>query len=276
MGTPSSGTISIYDINSVFGRGTDLNSYRGTTWYTPGSITMGTFSSNAISLSDFYNKQANDPASSGSNTFSTPGTTSFTVPLFRNSLTIYVWGGGGGGGGYGNSPGSSYTDGTQYGGTGGTSVFYGPNTLTANGGVGGQTAGTPGAVTDGTGGAGGSASGGSINTSGTSGTNGFSGAIGGGSPNGGASTSYRSTQGSGDAGNATGGGGGGMVYSFGGKFPAAAGGGGGGGYTTITYSPGGITTGGVYTVVVGGGGAGGPNNLTGGNGANGQIYIVWN
>lgn len=276
MGTPSSGTISIYDINSVFGRGTDLNSYRGTTWYTPNSITMGTFSSGAISLSDFYNKQANDPASSGSLTFSTPGTTSFTIPLFRNSLTISGWGAGGGGGGYGNSSGSSYTDGSQYGGTGGNSVFYGPNTLIGYGGTGGQTAGTPGAVTDGTGGTGGAASGGSTNTSGTNGTNGFAGAIGGGSPNGGASTSYRSTQGSGTAGNFVGGGGGGMLYALGGKFPAAAGGGGGGGFTSITYSPGGITVGGVYTLVVGAGGVGGPYNLPGGNGANGQFYMVWN
>jgi hypothetical protein len=32
----------------------------------------------------------------------------------------------------------------------------------------------------------------------------------------------------------------------------------------------------VYTLVVGAGGVGGPYNLPGGNGANGQFYMVWN
>jgi len=268
MATPTSGTISINVINSVFGRGNNLNAYRGTVWYQPNSLVYGYFSSGAISLSNFYNKQPTDPATTGSTTYSTPGTYSFTAPLFRNSLTIQVWGAGGGGGGYGNSPGSSYTDGTQFGGTGGTSFFYGPSTLTANGGTGGQTAGTPGVVTYGTGGVGGTASGGN-------GTDGNAGCIGGASPNGGAATTYLSTQSAGYAGNFQGGGGGGMIYSLSGKFPAAAGGGGGGAYTTIVYSAGGLTAGASYTLVVGAGGAGGPNNIAGGNGANGEIYIVW-
>jgi hypothetical protein len=275
MATPTSGTISIGVINSVFGRGNNLNAYRGTVWYQPNSLVYGYFPSGAISLSDFYNKQPNDPATTGSATYLTPGTTSFTAPLYRNSLAIYVWGAGAGGGGYGNSPGSSYTDGTQFGGTGGTSVFYGPDTLVANGGVGGQTAGTPGVVAYGTGGVGGTASGGTTNTSGGNGTDGNAGCIGGASPNGGAATAYLSTQSAGYAGNFQGGGGGGMLYSLGGKFPAAAGGGGGGGYTTIVYSAGGLTAGVSYTLVVGAGGAGGPNNIAGGNGANGEIYIVW-
>lgn len=277
MGTPTSGAISINNINSVFGRGNDLNSYRNTLWYQPSSIVMGTFSSGALALGDFYNKQATDPVSPGSSTLTTPGTTTFTIPLFRNSLTVAVWGAGGGGGGYGDSPGSSYAGGSQYGATGGASAFYGPTTLLANGGTGGQTAGTStgGGVSNGAAGTGGTASGGTTNTSGTNGTDGFSGAIGGGSPNGGASTSYLSSQSAGYAGNAPGGGGGGMLYSLGGKFPAAAGGGGGGGYTTKTYAPGDLTTGASITVTVGGGGAGGPNNLPGGNGANGKVYIIW-
>jgi hypothetical protein len=41
------------------------------------------------------------------------------------------------------------------------------------------------------------------------------------------------------------------------------------------YSAGGLTAGVSYTLVVGAGGAGGPNNIAGGNGANGEIYIVW-
>ena len=277
MATPTSGTISINDVNSVFGRGNNLNAYRGTVWYQPNSLVTGTFSAGTISLSNFYNKQPNDPATTGSATYSSPGTTSFTAPLYRNSLTIYVWGGGGGGGGYGNSPGSSYADGSQYGDTGGTSVFYGPNTLIGYGGTGGQTAGTYryGGLAFGAGGTGGSASGGSTNTSGDNGTDGNVGCIGGASPNGGAATAYLSTQSAGYAGNFQGGGGGGMLYSLGGSFPAASGGGGGGGFSAIGYGPGGLTAGGVYTVVVGAGGAGGPNNIPGGNGANGEIYIVW-
>ena len=43
------------DINSVFGRGNNLNAYRGTTWYTAAGGS-GTFSSGAISFSDFYSK----------------------------------------------------------------------------------------------------------------------------------------------------------------------------------------------------------------------------
>jgi hypothetical protein len=43
-------------INSVFdGRGNNLNSYRGTSWFTAAGGS-GTFSSGAISFSDFYNK----------------------------------------------------------------------------------------------------------------------------------------------------------------------------------------------------------------------------
>jgi hypothetical protein len=51
----SSGAISMSDINSVFGRGNNLNSYRGTSWYTAAGGS-GTFSSGAISFSDFYSK----------------------------------------------------------------------------------------------------------------------------------------------------------------------------------------------------------------------------
>lgn len=281
MATPTSGTISIGDINSVFGRGNNLNAYRGTVWYQPNSLVMGYFSSGTISLSDFYNKQPNDPATTGSAAYSSPGTTSFTAPLYRNSLTIYVWGGGGGGGGYGDSPGVSYSSG-YYAATGGTSVFYGPNTLIGYGGTGGQTAGTSnaGGLAFGAGGTGGSASGGSTNTAGGGGTAGNAGCIGGngasGGGGGGAATAYLSSTSAGYAGNFQGGGGGGMFFSAGGKFPAASGGGGGGGFSAISYGPGGLTAGGLYTVVVGGGGAGGPYNLSGGNGANGQVYIVWN
>jgi len=52
----ASGAISMSQINSVFdGRGNNLNSYRGTSWFTAAGGS-GTFSSGAISFNDFYNK----------------------------------------------------------------------------------------------------------------------------------------------------------------------------------------------------------------------------
>lgn len=49
----TSGAISMSDINTVFSRGNNLNAYRGTTYYTA-STGPNTFSSGAISFSDFY------------------------------------------------------------------------------------------------------------------------------------------------------------------------------------------------------------------------------
>ena len=53
----SSGAISISQINAEFGRGNNLNAYRGTTWYTDAGGS-GTFSSGAISMNAFYGKRA--------------------------------------------------------------------------------------------------------------------------------------------------------------------------------------------------------------------------
>lgn len=61
MTLPSSGPLSMSAINAEFGRGNDLNSYRGTTWYTDAGGS-GTFSSGAISMSEFYGKRATSPA----------------------------------------------------------------------------------------------------------------------------------------------------------------------------------------------------------------------
>lgn len=82
----------------------------------------------------------------GSQTYSSAGTYTFTIPAY-NTLTVRVWGAGGGGGFTGAN-----------GGAGGVSQA---GTVTANGGAGGRS--------NGAGGAGGTASGGTTNTTGDAG-----------------------------------------------------------------------------------------------------------
>jgi hypothetical protein len=229
--------------------------------------------------------------SSGTVIYSTPGTYYFTVPNY-NILTVEVWGGGAGGGGIGDATGDYNTDGTHYGAQGELSYFANPSFAVVgygggyisslNNQLGGQTAGyyvpNPYQFANASPGGGGIALNGSQNVTGSDGTGGYYGCQGGSSYNGGLTTTYRNTQGAGDAGNAPGGGGGGGFSNGDGIQPYAAGGGGGGGYAKITYPTSSayrIPEGFVCAVVVGGGGAGGPYNFPGGKGADGQVKIVW-
>lgn len=62
MTLPASGPLSLDDIDAEFGLGTNLNAYRGVTWYTD-SGTSGTFTSTNLGIDQFYNKRATAPIS---------------------------------------------------------------------------------------------------------------------------------------------------------------------------------------------------------------------
>lgn len=183
----------------------------------------------------------------GTQTYTSPGTYSFTVPAFQ-SLTVQVWGGGGGGGNY-----------VHYGSAGGNSSFAG---VTGGGG----NPGGPAAAT--TGGPGGGAYGGGTNTIGNPGTYDWTWkyGTGGAAPNGGAGGSGSTY--TGYSGGIPGGGGG---------SPVRGSGGGSAGYASATWNAGGLTAGSAVTVVVGAGGAGAPttDGYTSGAGGAGRVSISW-
>ena len=202
----------------------------------------------------------------GTQTFSTPGSFQFTVPVY-NTMTVSVWGGGGTGTGLDSVVGNYVS-----GGTGQASSFNG--TVIANGGVGGANA---------NGGAGGTASGGDTNTSGTAGGAGIIGCsgAGGGSPNGGAGgaaacpSNGLSSQG--NPGGSPGAGGSGYILCLKGCTGAGVGGGGGAGYAVKTYVLGAIAVGTNVAVVVGAGGNTSTQSVgsQGGLGAPGQVTVTW-
>ena len=268
MPTPTSGPISIGSVNQHFGWGNDLNAYRGRRWYQPNSLNTGLFSGGQISLAEFYNKQPNDPASSGAWDSGSPGWHSITVPLFRNGLQVQVWGAGGAGGPYDrNGP---------WAGSGQESRVYLPNgeQVAGYGGGGGQGAGTDryGGVRYGSGGGGGGAGGGNQWNEGGQGGGAGDNSYGGYSPYGGGSTGvdgYQEYETSGPNGNWPGGGGGGFNVTFGGRFAASSGGGGGGGYARSFWG-GGTFTNQTISIFIGAGGGGGCSA-----GANGRVRIEW-
>ena len=206
----------------------------------------------------------------GSNTYTTAGVFTFTVPPF-NTMTVELWGAGGGGGGYGDPGTGSRSTGSYFGATG-VQTYFNASTY-ANGGYGGQNSGTDrgGGLAFGAGGGGGNAVGLTVATAGNSGGSGPASSAGAGAPNGGGSTSVNSQNGT-----APGGGGAGYYYSSGGKFPAVTGGGGSGGYAKSIFTPSVLTPGTVLSLVVGAGGLALTNCAqTGGNGANGKMIVTW-
>lgn len=279
---PFGNPLAISEINTGFALGDNLGVYRGVNWYYSGNLTTGTFPSGAtarLDVANFYGKQPTDPATAGTTTIDTVGSGSFTLPLYRNTLTIEIWGGGGGGGAgnhdatYNGSNGSysSVLGVTAGGGTGGTGGNRSGTTQSGGGGSGGTTSGTASpspttqTLTNGNAGGGGNA-GGNV------------GGAGGAAPSGGSSGAAGSN-GSGGAGGAPGAGGGGGGYSdHQSKNPNQAGGGGGGSgaYARIYYSSyGAIPSGTAINYTVGAGGTGATPTESGGNGANGRIKFTW-
>lgn len=278
---PFGNPLAISEINTGFALGNDLAVYRGATWYYTANLVSGTFptGSNAnIDIAGFYGKQPTDPATGGTQSFNTVGSGSFTIPLYRNTLTIEIWGGGGGGG-------SGNHDGYYNGSNGTATTVLGVTAGGGNGGSGGSRYDNQ----SGAGGSGGTASGSATpspttltktngNAGGGGNAGGNVGGSGGAAPSGG-SGGAAGNQGGGGAGSAPGGGGGGGGYSdHQSKNPnqAAGGGGGSGAYARIYYSSyGAITSGTVVNFTIGAGGSGAPQTEKGGNGANGRITFTW-
>lgn len=83
MPLPSSGSLSIAQINTEFALGNNLNAYRGVAWYT--SSNFGTFTTTPVDIGQFYSKQktSNPPtwntASGSLGSAYTQQSSSFTV-----------------------------------------------------------------------------------------------------------------------------------------------------------------------------------------------------
>lgn len=162
MTIKTSGSLSLYEINTEFGRGYNLNAYRGTGYWNS-NATTGTFSSGAITINDFFGKALNRPAFTaqvlvvgggggggvGTQDFHGGGGGgggggqyyAFDVVLQPGASASVTIGGGGAGGyitylydSYGNVVGATYWRGTNGGST--TAVFNGSSYTAVGGNIG--------------------------------------------------------------------------------------------------------------------------------------------
>lgn len=127
MTLPTSGSLSLTQINAEFGLGTNLAAYRGVRWYKDDAST-GFFPTTNISIANFYGTRPGTPVTAGSQTFTSSGT--FGVPIYTTLTVTLRAGSGGGGGGSGNI--SAGFPGTA----GGNSAFGAYGTALAGGGGG--------------------------------------------------------------------------------------------------------------------------------------------
>lgn len=127
-----------------YNRGPNLGAYQGVQWWKDNTQT-GYFPTSSISINDFYDKRSTSPVTPGSQTYSSPGSFSFTVPLY-SVLTVTIRGGAGGGAGE--------TGNRSSGGNGGDGVnsTFGAFGTGARGlgGIANGASGAPGAGSDGT------------------------------------------------------------------------------------------------------------------------------
>lgn len=124
MPLPSGGNfppISLADLNTEFGYGTNLAAYQGKVIGTPGGGVNAFNSGAVVALSDFY---GTNKVVGGSATLTNTALTSYTIPQYKTIRITVTAGGGGGGGGNGTTDGicTAGTGGSN-GGTAGNSSF---------------------------------------------------------------------------------------------------------------------------------------------------------
>lgn len=94
--------ISLADINTEFGLGTNLGAYRGVTWWLD-NASFGTFPTTNLTFAEFYSKRATSPVTPGAQGFTASSSTqNFTAPLYTYMTVVLVGGAGGGAGGDSN------------------------------------------------------------------------------------------------------------------------------------------------------------------------------
>lgn len=139
MTLPTSGPISIGAINSEFGLGNSIGTYRGVRWFkddnSRGYFDGASGNMAPTDMSEFYGTRPSIPVSPVSNQSQTNGST-YTVP-FYNTITVVVTGGAGGqAGAWGiNGCASNTPTPSGGGGTGGASSFG--SYVSCSGGAGG-------------------------------------------------------------------------------------------------------------------------------------------